>query len=335
MVYILCVIHTAYWMSLLGEPWRSLLLIEMPLIFFISGASLSVTNRRRSFTSHVANRLKRVWLPYIIYMVLLIIIAWLVGWIVEGDVWRYNESWHAVLCQLSLQNSERLPVPWMWHLWFVLPYIVVAVLFWFEQRLADRYNRWWIMAGAVALWAVGLLRHVTYINEVTAYNVFFLAGYLFYRRCSLRTVLAILLCSLAVVAAYCLWLGDFTPMQKHKFGASAPDLLFMAYGTAALCVVALLLWSVRLPGNRLLSRWNAHGYTIYLWQNVAYWIAVPLMTFVWPALGDETPSLRKLLLAGAVIFVISTVMSFVTAPVERWLTRMAILPFQGKDKTRT
>lgn len=214
MVYILCVIHTTYWMSLLGEPGRSLLLIEMPLIFFISGASLSVTNRHRSFTSHATNRLKRVWLPYIIYMVLLIVIAWLVGWIVEGDVWRYNESWHAVLCQLSLQNSERLPVPWMWHLWFVLPYIVVAVLFWFEQRLADRYNRWWIMAGAVALWAVGLLRHVTYINEVTAYNVFFLAGYLFYRQCRPRTVVAILVCSLAVVGMYCMWIGDFAPMQK-------------------------------------------------------------------------------------------------------------------------
>lgn len=106
----------------------------------------------------------------------------------------------------------------------------------------------------------------------------------------------------------------------------------MAYGTAALCIVALLLWSVRLPVNRLVSRWNAHGYTIYLWQNVAYWIAVPLMTFVWPAMGDETPSLRKLLLAGVVIFVISTLMSFVTVPVERWITNAVLSPFKHMKK---
>lgn len=330
MIYILCVIHTAYWMSLLGEPWKSIILIEMPVIFFISGASLSVTKKRRSFMSHVGNRLKRVWLPYIIYMVLLILLAWAAGWKAH-NIWQYNLSWRAIFIELSLWETGALAVPYLWHLWFVVPYLVIALIFWFEQKIADHVGRWWAMAGALAIWGLGLLLHTMFVNQITGYNVFFLAGYLFYRQCSPRTVIITLVVALAVIAGYCIWIGDFTPMQKHKFGVASPDLLFMAYGTAALCVLSLLLWHVHLPGGKLISRWNVNGYTIYLWQNVAYWIASIMMAHV--CVGFFAGGSRwKIIVVAIMIFVISTAMSFVTVPIERWLTRAVLRPFRRLGK---
>ena len=41
MIHIVCVIHVIYWIKIFDEPWRSLLLLEMPAIFFIAGASQS------------------------------------------------------------------------------------------------------------------------------------------------------------------------------------------------------------------------------------------------------------------------------------------------------
>ncbi|MCM1336874.1 MAG: acyltransferase [Candidatus Amulumruptor caecigallinarius] len=331
MIYILCVIHTAYWMSLLGEPWKSVLLIEMPVIFFISGASLSVTKKQRSFMSHVGNRLKRVWLPYIIYIVLLILLAWAAGWQAH-DVWKYNVSWTAIINQLTLVESKSLAVPYNWHLWFVVPYIVIALLFWVEQKIADRISRWWMIAGALAVWGVGLLLHLSFVNQITGYNVFFVAGYLFYRQCSLRTVIGILIVSLSVIAVYCIWLGDFTPMQTHKFGIASPDLLFMAYGTMALCVLSLLLWHVRIPGGRLINRWNVYGYTIYLWQNVIFWIVYVVMVKVCVEFF-ESGSRWRMIVVGILIFIFSTLLSFVTVPVERWLTVLVSAPFRRRSKS--
>ena len=68
MVYIVCVIHVVYWFGVFDEPVRSILLFEMPVIFFISGASYGVKHRIREVRSIVKNRVKRVLLPFYILL---------------------------------------------------------------------------------------------------------------------------------------------------------------------------------------------------------------------------------------------------------------------------
>ena len=47
MIYVVCFIHVIYWLKIGSEPILSLMLFEMPLIFFISGASLSFNKGHR------------------------------------------------------------------------------------------------------------------------------------------------------------------------------------------------------------------------------------------------------------------------------------------------
>ena len=62
MMYIVCVIHVAYWLYPVAEPLKSVLLFEMPAMFFIAGAAQSLrgTNRcsyqplRRVFATPIA-----------------------------------------------------------------------------------------------------------------------------------------------------------------------------------------------------------------------------------------------------------------------------------------
>jgi len=70
MIYILCVIHIGYWLNYIDEPVRSLILFEMPIIFFISGAALSVTTKRHSFNKMIIGRFTRIAVPYYVYIII-------------------------------------------------------------------------------------------------------------------------------------------------------------------------------------------------------------------------------------------------------------------------
>ena len=49
MIYIICVIHVVYWLGIGNELITSIILFEMPVIFFITGASFSLQTKEKSF----------------------------------------------------------------------------------------------------------------------------------------------------------------------------------------------------------------------------------------------------------------------------------------------
>lgn len=291
--------------------------------FFISGASLSVTRKRRTPGAYIVNRLKRLYLPYFVYIIAMIAIVIAVGYW-SGRHWLQDHSVYVmvkvIVKQVFLVEQSVADIPYLWHLWFIVPYLVIALLFCFEQLVADRLNRWLMLALAVAVWALCLVFNRGIVNQITAYNIFFLAGYLLYRQCSLRTVLVIAAVSLAIVTGLSIGGVDFCPMQDHKISSTAPDLMFISFGSLALSLLSILLWRVRLPANRLIKRWNVNGYTIYLWQNLIFWMIVGML----PSLRLSAalhPVVNNVLIAG-LVFVLATALSFLTVPLERWTTGM-------------
>lgn len=75
MIYILCVIHVVYWLWIGSEPLKSILLIEMPIIFFISGAAARLSYKdNRKFGDVLLSRFKRVLVPYYIYALVVFLI---------------------------------------------------------------------------------------------------------------------------------------------------------------------------------------------------------------------------------------------------------------------
>lgn len=50
MIYVVCFTHVIYWLKIGMEPLLSIMLFEMPIIFFISGASLSFNKKPRKNT---------------------------------------------------------------------------------------------------------------------------------------------------------------------------------------------------------------------------------------------------------------------------------------------
>lgn len=91
MIYVVCFIHVIYWLKIGSEPILSLMLFEMPIIFFISGASLSFRKEPRSFWNTLCSRFKRVVIPYYICSV-------------DDSFGGYPNIGLAVLASFHLQN---------------------------------------------------------------------------------------------------------------------------------------------------------------------------------------------------------------------------------------
>ncbi len=307
MMYILCVIHISYWLGLAKEPWLSLMLIEMPVIFFISGAAMSLQTKRKTFRQTLTNRCRRLVVPYYVYLLFCIIAV--AGYVIISknyEVWDTNRIIRSFLFQ------ETMPVPKFSHIWFILPYLIIFLLFWFEQRIADKVNRHVFMALLLISCFLVMLIKVTLIREVVIYNFFFMAGYFYYRKCSKWFLVGILLASLACMAGLQLThLGTFIPMQLNKF---PPHPMFLFFGISALSALGLIFTYVKLPQNRLTKRWNDYGYTIYLWQN---FIITAVGLIVLKFFANGMPLGARFLIASVLIFVLATITSYVTVPLEK------------------
>lgn len=202
MIYILCVIHVAYWLNLADEPWRSIILFEMPLIFFISGASVSMASTRHNVRGTVWSRFKRVLLPYyayIFYSVILICIVGLLYFVIHGDGFNIDLSM-PMLVNALIPQDEVLNIPYMYHLWFVIPYLIISCAFPLFRGLIDRLHP--VAVIGVLFLSCLLVQFVSYVifREIVIYGFFFVAGYLFYKKMKLKNIIAVFLVSACVVA---------------------------------------------------------------------------------------------------------------------------------------
>ncbi len=308
MIYILCVIHVAYWLDAVPEPFASVLLFEMPVIFFISGAALSVSKKRKKFTSVVTNRAKRVLLPYYAYA--FACVAVFAAYYLLFDTDRSEPLVYVVIRSLWPDDGS-VPVPYAWHLWFVAPYLIISCSFYFQQKLTDRINPYiYLSLLLIACVITQILTGNSLIRSVIFYNFFFMAGYLMYKRLSKSRICLIATVAIPVLAAmfFYFWKGS---MQAHKFPC---DMVFLVFGIVALCLLGLIFTYVRVPANRLLNWWNKNGYTIYMWQNIAFIIAGVLLIVLpsWLTISYVGFTVKAIM-----IFLLSTFLSFLAVPFER------------------
>lgn len=121
MIYIICWIHVLYWLNIPCEH-KSYFLVEMPIIFFIAGASSRLARPKR-FREIVINRFKRVFLPYYKYAIISTLLFGLYDAIVKQNllILDLKQLLYFVL-GIELPN-----VKFAFHTWFIFPYFVISI----------------------------------------------------------------------------------------------------------------------------------------------------------------------------------------------------------------
>lgn len=296
-----------------SEPFRSLALIEMPLIFFISGASIQVSRSHKGLLSTVANRIKRVLLPYYIYAAVSLMLLSILSFTnpESWDICRYT-----LRDLLSIIQAEDIPqMPVVWHIWFILPYLVISCSMPIQQWLIKKIGEHWHLLLCIVLYILSMPRfnQSSIFRTITCYNIFFITGYLYYKRISLRCIVFTLCASfMSIIALLYHYKTSFCPMQGHKF---PPDLIFVSYGIFIICLFGLLASFITIPHSKLLHLWSQRGYTIYLYQNIAIWVAYLVLN----ALPGTLPTDAEAIFCSLCIFFFSMLISYITYPLERFI----------------
>lgn len=318
MMYILCVIHVTYWLNVnYPPPIKSAMLFEMPVIFFISGASLQITGTNRSFLSNSKNRIKRVLLPFYVYLGILII-----GYFILSEIANFLGN-GVILPALSLNyrniivpNDSPINLPFMYHLWFIVPFLLIYCSFSIQKKAAIWCGNLVYILCAFLLFSISCFTNSILLREMLGYNVFFMAGYFYYKKLSVKNIFLILVISAIAILISTQTGIPFSPMQLHKF---PPDMYFIMFGTCAISLLGLLFTFVKIPNYNLIQQWNRNGYTIYLWQSVVFLIVNFLDIHIF-----KTNSLVRAIALMFFVFVIATVSSYILAPIEKYAVKLLL-----------
>lgn len=295
-LYIITIIHGIYWIKYFNGPWKSIVLLEMPCIFFISGFSyaLMLSNGlpMESFADYrkfLIKRAGRILIPYWFYaaVCLCIIFVW-------GDP-RFFESipaaiktiyaWLNPLVFGSNYSLGKLNA----HLWFIGPFLCVSLVLPLLAKVAvwRRLPVWaWLFVSFTIIALVGRFSPSYTLTTVTTYTIWAILGFAAagakkdprHSRIEPLTWFLATIAILAMVGYFDIFSLD---MQKHKF---PPDALFFVFSVGWVALLLLVCSFVseesvqRLSSQKWLLPFINKGYSIYMWQGVAYTIAIVLGT---------------------------------------------------------
>lgn len=315
MAYIVSVIHAIYWFDLFNEWIRSVLLFEMPVIFFIAGASQQLA-REKNLRQTVVNRCRRLLPPYYIFLACLMVLMLFTTWLCP-----HIGHWNADLRQIPLRDYLKIlltggsdNVPFYGYTWFISCYLIISCLLPLQRKIINRMPHCLYMALLLLVCTGFNFIHLPMlereVKNIVFYNFFYISGYLYYRQLKTKTIYMLAVVSTVVTAS--LFISDQAlPMQEHKFPA---DMVFLVFGTSAICLLALVFQHIKFPSPKenqgktaaLLSLWNRQGYVIYIWQTVTFTI-VYSATYKWI---DRLPSdTVKFLILAPALFIISTIIA--------------------------
>ena len=254
MIYIVGFIHVImYAVTLWENNFSSLILIAMPSVFYISGASYALS-RKKSYTQYVAGRFKRIVIPLIIYLLFYFLINTLNG---NVDARYVHYKFADQIINIIFHGDTT------GHLWYIFPYIVIALLLPLLHRVSERIGSLAIHLLLLAI-MVGIY---LYPSHILCYLVSTFAGLYYMRKKPYNSYIVFTLCAIGMV----IWLmqGKTWNMQINKFPA---NFMYLAYTTCALIILGTpLKWLcrqiARIPLMRyVIMQYSRYGYIIYLYH---------------------------------------------------------------------
>lgn len=346
MFYVVSVIHALFWLRLGSHTFISLLLFEMPAIFFCAGVTYGLqplsTNGQGwislpAYVRYLSSRAVRIMVPYWAYALGCLALMAITRDVPAGQWLQAAWAWLNPI----YKGNGYSPGLLNWHLWFVPIYLLVVAALPVVASFGSRRRPHvaFLVIGVVALEYVlspftSQSRAAAALAAVICYLPFAWFGQHWHQQSSKAGLNA----ELKITAGVCLgilvllsfsqgWAATWA-MQRHKF---LTDQIFFLFGTLWLSALVLLATSFApLPGRvascsmRLLSPFIRYGYSIYLWQGIGYWFAFK----VTGKLGWHV-SLTWLLAV-----VCSVVLGYLASPLERVRIRWASGPLAARDPTK-
>lgn len=316
MMYIVCVIHTSFWFYLDFHFDKSLMLFEMPVIFFIAGASQSY-KKEFHLKETIINRTKRVLLPYYIFL------FFLIAWFYACTLLNINfEGKKIDLTQLTVTDIIKLlatggseKIPYLGYTWFISCYMIISCSLPIQKTIMKKIPATIYAAICFLLFAICCLFKIhspeNILENILCYNVFYISGFLFYKRLNVKQIVSVAILPVTI-SAYLLLNGKM--FQKFP-----PDMFFLLYNLGVICILAIIFHYITIQYIYIVKVWNVRGYNIFLYQSIILFIVYKMTESL---LGHINNDFVKFIVLFAATITIATVFSYVLFYIEKKITAL-------------
>lgn len=261
---------------------------------------------------YIENRSLRVLFPYYICLcniLILMIVATFLHLSFENELIDIRKIVLVGIIKLLLTGGSQ-HIPYLGYTWFISTYMIISCSLPFQKWVMYKLQtKWYILILLIffGLWkSTGIISPECIIENIMSYNIFFILGYLTFKKIKTNYLLVILT---AILCIYLILSGIAVPIGKHKFPS---DIVFVVYNTLTLYILAFVFSKINIKYNTITRLWNERGYTIYLYQSVIHFIVYKIIC--------ETQIFTN---NGILLFIISTIIVFVLATALSYIT---ILP---------
>ena len=216
MIYITCILHNFYGVQVIDTVFTSLLLITMPIVFYIAGASFTLGGRK-SYPQYLWRRTKRIVFPYYILVALTTAFFFISQCLIGGES---ISRFFSTFIENDYYNIFSGKLYSYGHLWFIPTYLIIALLLPLLGYIKPYLNAWIIYVICI----VNAVLLIFFPNDILCYGTFALAG-LFYNQkqpANRYIIAAIFACAML----WCACNGYGFNMQANKF---PPNIMFFAY----------------------------------------------------------------------------------------------------------
>ena len=253
--------HTWSWAWLSWIP-------AMPAMFFSNGALLDMSLSRRGWRSTVAQRARRLLIPFWVYAVACWTVMILDGWhpsVFDAFAW--------VLPLSDPRGSDSMPGLWV-PLWYIRAYVWFVLGSGILKRIENRLGMWIVIGSgalSVVAWGLAYAGHSVpfAVSDAFGYLPFVAAGMVYNSRGRLggQRVLAALAISFITLGLITWWrFGPTDGVVNRSY------LLMLLVGAAGIAIAVVCqrqienAVSTRHALSRTVSSLNSRALTIYLWQ---------------------------------------------------------------------
>lgn len=277
MIWVL-LIHCLYWTGLIPDQniYKSYILLEMPVFFFIAGASNSLS-KKKNIIDFIIARLERILIPYWMYAVICIILTHSsIIYFTQPDKLSYID-WI-----FPLHNPWSTYPYVTWHLWFIPIYILVMLVFPLITIVVSKIPLKFSYLLAILFIIVIYYLDSFNINSIIKSFVFYLfwasvgSYYTKFKnnplsrwKLSLIMLVSWFLCFLLVTLK-----GYSANMQINKF---PPNTAFLMLNIGTFCLIVICIRFIKKFLmikfiKKILLLYSTKGYTIYLFHPFAFLI---------------------------------------------------------------
>lgn len=332
-------IHSIFWINFgfFNSFWQvfvSFLLFEMPIMFFVSGASNAKTSAKtpREFYK---KRFLRILVPYLTYLTFVVIFTTVIDYFrgapLLSEFVRLRNWYNFFVHNISIPGTSHL----MGALWFVPIYLAVILIFPWLKQFYDHYQddpkKFLPLLGLTALFVGANLvsfRACDFVRMILFYSIWMYAG-LFYERLNFKNSQGKLkYLTLGVMLLPVIYLisrkGHFSLIMQHnKF---PPNILFLIYSISAMAILyALSSWIVawfqkqieQSPRfKRIFDAHNRRGYTIYLYHPLSVIGASLIFAIIDPSYSASSHAWFRTLCFFVIIVYLNTVLAKIFGWIE-------------------